>query len=127
MLNDSFIAVKRALRAISLGVACKPVFEMFLKSGEMVRILVAIVLIFPLGFFLGMPFPLGILAVEKQPTGAIAWAWAMNGLFTVIGGMLSVLLSIFYGFKVTLLVAMLIYCLAFFLFSRMRTVAIRSL
>ena len=31
----------------------QPVFEMFLKNGELIRILVAIVLIFPLGFFLG--------------------------------------------------------------------------
>jgi hypothetical protein len=96
------------------------VFELFLQTGEAVRIAVAIVLIFPLGFFLGMPFPLGILAIEKRPSGAIAWAWAMNGLFTVIGGILSVVLSIFYGFRVTLLAALLIYCLAFFLFPRMR-------
>lgn len=95
------------------------VFELFLQTGELVRIAVAVALIFPLGFFLGMPFPLGILSIEKQPSGAIAWAWAMNGLFTVIGGMLSVLLSIFYGFRITLLAALLIYCLAFFLFPRM--------
>ena len=99
----------------------QPVFELFLQSTEAVRIGVAIALIFPLGFFLGMPFPLGILAIEKQPTGAIAWAWAMNGLFTVIGGILSVLLSIYCGFKVTLIAGLLIYCIAFFLFPKMRS------
>jgi hypothetical protein len=98
----------------------QPVFELFLQTAEPVRIAVAVALIFPLGFFLGMPFPLGILAIEQRPSGAIAWAWAMNGLFTVIGGILSVVLSIFYGFRVTLLAALLIYGLALVLFPRMR-------
>jgi len=77
-------------------------------------------MIFPLGFCLGMPFPLGILAIEKQPTGAVAWAWGVNGLFTVIGGLLSVVLSVFIGFKVTVLVALALYALALSMFSRMR-------
>lgn len=106
---------------IALLAVHQSVFELFLQSGEAIRIGVAIALIFPLGFFLGMPFPLGIMTIEKQPTGAIAWAWAMNGLFTVIGGILSVLFSIFYGFRFTLLAALLIYCLAFYLFPKMRS------
>ena len=96
-------------------------FELFLQSPTLVRIFAASLLIFPLGVFLGMPFPLGILTIEKQPKGSIAWAWAMNGLFTVIGGLGSVLLSIFYGFKVTLVIAMLIYLCAFWMYSRLRT------
>lgn len=108
---------------ILLLVSHQYIFEIFLKSTEVVRIAVAIAMIFPLGFFLGMPFPLGILTIEKQPTGAIAWAWGMNGLFTVIGGILSVLLSIFLGFRITLITALAIYCLAFLLFPKMKKAA----
>jgi len=50
------------------------------------RILVSTLLMFPIGFFLGMPLPLGVLAIESRPKGTIAWAWGMNGAFTVIGG-----------------------------------------
>lgn len=95
-------------------------FELFLQSPTLVRIIAASALIFPLGLFLGMPFPLGILTIEKQPSGSIAWAWAMNGLFTVIGGLGSVLLSIYYGFQITLIVAMLIYVCAFWMYSKLR-------
>ncbi|MCP3931668.1 MAG: hypothetical protein GY705_21510 [Bacteroidetes bacterium] len=95
-------------------------FEIFLQSTEIVRIIVAILLIFPLGFFLGMPFPLGIMVIAKQRQGAVAWAWAMNGLFTVIGGIASVLLSLKYGFKVTIITAILIYIIAMILFPYMR-------
>jgi hypothetical protein len=44
----------------------------------------------------------------------------MNGLFTVIGGIASVLLSIYLSFNFTLFCAVLIYALALALFMRMR-------
>ena len=80
------------------------------------RIFVAAIMIFPIGFFLGMPFPLGILAITSRPPGAVAWAWGMNGAFTVIGGVLSVFLSVAFGFTVSLLIATVIYLLAAFFY-----------
>jgi hypothetical protein len=78
------------------------------------RELAAAAMIFPIGFFLGMPFPLGILAISRRPPGAVAWAWGMNGAFTVIGGVVSVFLSVAFGFTVSLFVATGIYLLAAF-------------
>ena len=66
-----------------------PIFGYVLATPLPVRILAAVLLIFPLGFFLGMPFPLGILALDGLPQGAVAWAWALNGVFTVLGGVAS--------------------------------------
>lgn len=77
------------------------------------RMLLSGVFVFPIGFFMGMAFPLGILCVEGRSRGAVAWAWGMNGLFTVVGGLASVLLSVYFGFTVTELVALSIYALAF--------------
>ena len=98
------------------------VFNFFLAFPLLIRSLVACVLIFPLGFFLGMPFPLGILTLENLPRGAVAWAWGMNGLFTVMGGLAGVILSITWGFQVTLLIASFQYVLALFAFARIRSV-----
>ncbi|XOF34336.1 MAG: hypothetical protein ACL93V_03300 [Candidatus Electrothrix sp. YB6] len=98
-------------------------FSLFLQTPTLVRIIAAAVLIFPVGFFMGMPFPLGILTIRNKPRGAIAWAWAMNGLFTVIGGISSVLLSIYAGFRVTLIAAMLIYAVALLAYLRLRAAA----
>jgi predicted membrane-bound spermidine synthase len=94
--------------------------HIFLGAPLLVRVLVAAIMIFPLGFFLGMPFPLGILALQHQPRGAIAWAWALNGLFTVVGGLASVLMSIVLGFRFTLVVAGFIYVVALWCFARIR-------
>jgi spermidine synthase len=84
------------------------------------RILASAAMIFPLGFFLGMPFPLGILAIANQPRGAIAWAWGMNGLFTVVGGFLSLVLSVIYGFNFAVLLALGLYLIAFVMFAKVR-------
>jgi len=98
------------------------VFNFFLASPILIRILVACLLIFPLGFFLGMPFPLGILCLENKPRGAVAWAWGMNGLFTVIGALAGVVLSITWGFEITLLIAAFQYVVALWAFARIRSV-----
>ena len=90
------------------------------------RVVASGVMIFPMGFVLGMPFPLGILAIAHQPRGAIAWAWGMNGLFTVVGGLLSVLISVAFGFNVAILFALGLYALAFAVFRKLRG-AVRDL
>jgi predicted membrane-bound spermidine synthase len=99
------------------------IINVFLAVPTLGRIATAMAMIFPLAFFLGMPFPLGMLALEKQPTGAIAWAWGINALFTAIGGLAAGVLSIFLGFRLTLLVAFVLYFFAFLLFSRLRLAA----
>lgn len=96
------------------------VFSAFLSEALPIRVLVGFMLIFPLGFFLGMPFPTGILAMQHQPRGVIAWCWAMNGLATVIGGFASVLMSVLWGFHAAFLVALGLYLVAFALFAQVR-------
>jgi hypothetical protein len=99
------------------------VFAHFLAASLPVRILVALGLIFPLGLFLGMPFPLGILALEHQPRGAVAWAWGVNGVFTQIGGLASVLLSLTFGFRAALVGGVLAYAVGFAIYAQMRRAA----
>ena len=49
-----------------LLVSYSHLFEIFLATPEPIRILVAALMIVPIGFFLGMPFPLGILWVQSM-------------------------------------------------------------
>lgn len=106
-------------------VSCSFITDIFLTSHTAIRILVATALIFPVGFFLGMPFPLGVLTIAEEE-GAVGWAWGMNGLFTVIGGILSVVLSIIFGFQVTLIIAFGIYVLAFMMMKQLRLKEIKA-
>jgi hypothetical protein len=99
-------------------------FSIFLAWPVLARAVMAILLIFPMGLFMGMLFPLGILMLKDEPAGSIAWAWAMNGLFTVVGGLMSVVLSIYLGFTLTLIIALMIYLLGWLAFARFRIAAL---
>ena len=94
-------------------------FDAFLQFSTPTRILASIVMIFPLAFFLGMPFPLGVLAISNRPQGTVAWAWAFNGLFTVVGGIFCAIFSVYFGFQATLLVATLAYVIAMLVYRNL--------
>jgi hypothetical protein len=93
-------------------------FEALLSQPTWLRLGSACVMLLPIGFFLGMPFPSGITLLGARVPEAIPWAWAMNGLFTVVGGLLSIIFSLLYGFQVTLIAALFFYLLAFLVFPQ---------
>jgi hypothetical protein len=96
------------------------VSEYVMASPEALRIAAATALILPISFFMGMPFPLGILELRSKPAGAIAWAWSMNGVCTTIGSVASVLLTVSIGFHATLLVSLAVYGAAGLTFGFLR-------
>ncbi len=65
-----------------------------------------------------MPFAIGIASSYERGRGAVGWAWAVNGLFTVLGSVVSVVTAIYIGFTLTLLMAFAVYILAALLLPR---------
>ena len=65
-----------------------------------------------------MPFPLGLVALGQRYPQGIPWAWGMNGFFTVLGGFLSLVSAFFLGFRLTVLIALLIYLVALFAYGQ---------
>ncbi len=81
-----------------------------------VKAIITVVLIAPLAFFMGMPFPVG-LTISKNRIGTRAGAlmFSINGGFAAIAAPLACLLAMNYGFFVTLLLGTAIYfCLLLF-------------
>ena len=78
------------------------------------RVLFSIVLLAPLGFFMGMPFPLGIrhLSVAKGKE-FIPWAWGINGASSVVGSIMAAMLAIGVGFSGVMFIAVILYGVAF--------------
>jgi len=91
-----------------------PVFQFFLGYALGVRIAISLLLVAPLGLALGMPFPLGLRLASAQTTSIGAWAWGVNGFFTVIGTVLALILGMIFGFRVVLLLSALCYAGALF-------------
>ena len=85
------------------------------------RIALSVFLLAPLGLLMGMPFPLGIrwLSARSPPTpppggegGVVAWMWGINGTASVLGSVLSVILALNLGFRITLLIGAGCYLVA---------------
>src|SRR5260370_30958188 len=83
-----------------------------LGFGPIMRMLLAAVVIAPVSLPLGMPFPLGIAALDAHAPQLIPWAWGVNGFATVVGSLVTVVATIALGFDATLLLALGIYALA---------------
>lgn len=76
------------------------------------KIAITLVLIAPLAFFMGMPFPLGLGAIAEEAGDYIPWAWGLNGYASVISASLATLLAIELGFSVVLIMALGLYLAA---------------
>ena len=76
------------------------------------RVLVSVLLIAPLAFCMGMPFPLGMARLAASAPGLGPWAWGINGCASVLSAILAALLAIQFGFMAVVLVALLLYCVA---------------
>ncbi|HEY4764880.1 MAG TPA: hypothetical protein VIH75_14470 [Candidatus Sulfotelmatobacter sp.] len=96
------------------------------------RLLVSGVLLIPLGFVMGMPFPTGLRAFAALPTpelpagqgaadNAVEWAWAMNAAASVLGSVLAMVIAIQFGLTVTLACGTAAYLLALLLMPTLRT------
>jgi len=77
------------------------------------RIAVSALLLVPSGFFMGMPFPIGVqrsrLFGESSPT---ALYWGINGAFSIISSVLAVVIAMFFSISTTLIVGMSAYVVA---------------
>jgi hypothetical protein len=74
-------------------------FAAFLGRPFPIRALVALAVIFPMGFLMGMPFPVGIRQASRSNPRIIPWAWAVNGFASVASSSLCVLLAMELGFS----------------------------
>ena len=64
-------------------------------------------LLVPLGFLMGMPFPTGLRLVQT-----VEWAWALNAAASVLGSVLAMIIAIHFGLTITLACAATAYLLA---------------
>jgi len=92
------------------------------------RLVISGMLLAPLGFVMGMPFPSGLRTLVRGPlpggaTGenhAVEWAWAMNAAASVLGSVLAMVIAIQFGLNATLTCGVAAYLLALVLLPALR-------
>ena len=76
------------------------------------RLAVALALLGPIGFFLGMPFPLGLKALGARAPALVPWAWGINACASVVSASLATFIALHVGFTPVLGCALVLYALA---------------
>ncbi|HVF36209.1 MAG TPA: SAM-dependent methyltransferase [Candidatus Saccharimonadia bacterium] len=66
----------------------------------------------PLGFVMGMPFPLGLARLAATVPARVPWAWGINGCASVLSALLAVLLALEAGYDVVMYAAAALYLIA---------------
>jgi spermidine synthase len=93
------------------------------------RLLVSGILLTPLGFLMGMPFPTGLRALAAapapefpggRPDNAVEWAWAMNAAASVLGSVSAMVIAIQFGLTATLACGAAAYLLALLVMPALR-------
>ena len=69
-------------------------------------------LLFPIGFLMGMPMPTGMRLLKSHTPTFVPWMWAINGGFSVLGAILTVVMSIVYGGSYVMLIGIAVYLVA---------------
>ena len=73
--------------------------------------------------------PLGlttVAALSRHSREYMAWAWAVNGFFSVMASILSTVLAMALGFKLVLLIALAFYAIGIASLTRVPAPSIQS-
>lgn len=101
-----------AIYTMFIGLVSPLMFEAFVSLSLIFRIIITIILLAPLAFFMGMPFPTGISMLKNDDSRMVGISWAVNGFFSVIGTVITMILAMMFGFKVIFFISGVFYLFA---------------
>jgi hypothetical protein len=122
------LALAFVVMALLLYVFALPhLLEAMIGLSFAAKLAMSALLLVPLGFAMGMPFPSGLRALSAGKSeakhGAIEWAWAMNAASSVLGSVLAIVIAIQFGLNVTLACGAAAYIVAMLLLPTFRKAA----
>jgi hypothetical protein len=107
------VAAAVAVLAGSVG----PVLTSLVSLRIEMKIPIAVLMIAPAGFLMGMPFPTGLARLEAWHKPALRWAWSLNAASSVLGSVSALVCAIYLGLMQTLMVGGLLYLGALLIFA----------
>ncbi len=106
--------------ALSMNFLIPVLFQHTLGLSPAWRLTLTILLIAPLGFFMGVPFPSGLTYLEKSVPQLIPWVWGVNGAASVISSVLAALIALSFGFNWVLSIGAVCYLAALGTIGRLK-------
>lgn len=125
--NKTDIASKSRIRFILLlgilvtfGLVTPYIIHFFRESSTEIRILISVLILFPMGLFLGMAFPIGMKLANVKNPDITPWLWGINGVMSVLATILSIIIAMNYGISASYWSGAVCYLLAFAVLLRFK-------
>lgn len=116
--NAFKVSLIMAVLVITYIFALPIIFNATLSFSETVRFMISFAFISPLGFLMGIPFPTILGYIKQEFENDAAWMWCINGAFSVLAGVLALVIAMIYGFNAVLLLGALTYAILFLIGRR---------
>jgi len=85
------------------------IIDKFITKSIFFRSLVVMTIVFPLGFLMGIPFPLGLKMLKERFPEDIPLSYAVNGVASVVGSILVVVIALLMGFTQVFVMSAIVY------------------
>jgi hypothetical protein len=113
VLRSASVTVVLSLLIITYSLFISPVSDVVSSYPVSLKVLLVFLVLMPLGIFMGVPFPVGLKILGETGESLIPWAWAINGCFSVLAPIVTIMLAMIVGFKIVLWLGALLYLMAF--------------
>jgi hypothetical protein len=105
------LAVACAVIAVA-ALALQPLLAALIELPFPARVALTVLLIAPAALLLGTAMPIGLSRLRGLHESAVPWAWAINGVSSVLASVLAVAVAITWGFRAVTLLALACYLVA---------------
>jgi hypothetical protein len=103
-----------------LAIVVSPLLASLVWLPWILKVVLTVALIAPLGFVMGMPFPTGLKRLEEWHAPSVRWAWSLNAASSVMGSVGALVCAIYFGLVQTLIFGGLFYLAALAIIARVR-------
>lgn len=105
--RDHRLVAVLALAAALVGVLAlivQPVLTAGVGLPWAEKVIATVLMIAPVGFVMGIPFPTGLRLLEKRHEPSVRWAWSLNAAASVLGSVGALMLALYLGLVETMLI-----------------------
>ena len=92
-----FVLLAVALAVAVLAFVAAPIGRAGVGLPLPEKMLITVLLIAPVGFLMGIPFPTGLTLLESRYPEAVRWAWSLNAAASVMGSAAAIFLAVYLG------------------------------